>query len=59
MSTPGFISSFTSCFVMVILGIALLITGKKGPATTTILGIDSKILGAVWGFVFLGMLMGW
>lgn len=58
MSTPGFISVLTSCFVMVILGIALLITGKKSLAAT-ILGIDSIILGAVWGFVFLGMLMGW
>lgn len=58
MSTPGFISGFTSCFVMVILGIMLLITGKKDLAAT-ILGIDSIILGAVWGFVFLGMLMGW
>lgn len=54
MSTLG----FTSCFVMVILGIRLLITGKKDPAAT-ILGINSIILGAVWGFVFLGMLMGW
>ena len=58
MSTPGFISGFTSCFVMVILGIVLLITGKKDLAAT-ILGIDSIILGAVWGFVFLGMLLGW
>lgn len=58
MSTPGFISGFTSCFVMVILGIMLLITGKKDMAAT-ILGIDSIILGAVWGFVFLGMLIGW
>jgi len=58
MSTPGFISGFTSCFVMVILGIMLLITGKKDMGAT-ILGIDSIILGAVWGFVFLGMLMGW
>ena len=58
MSTPGFISGLTSCFVMVILGIMLLITGKKDLAAT-ILGIDSIILGAVWGFVFLGMLMGW
>lgn len=58
MSTPGFISGFTSCFVMVILGIMLLITGKKDLAAT-ILGIDSIILGAVWGFVFLGMLIGW
>ena len=58
MSTPGFISGLTSCFVMVILGIMLLITGKKHLAAT-ILGIDSIILGAVWGFVFLGMLMGW
>ena len=58
MSTPGFISGFTSCFVMVILGIALLITGKKDLAAA-ILGIDSIILGAVWGFVFLGMLIGW
>ena len=58
MSAPGFISSFTSCFVMVILGIALLITGKKDLAAT-ILGIDSIILGAVCGFVFLSMLMGW
>ena len=58
MSTPGFISGFTSCFVMVILGIMLLITGKKDLAAT-ILGIDSIILGAVWGFVFLGMLKGW
>lgn len=54
MSTPGFIS----CFVMVSLGVMLLITGKKGLATT-ILAMDSIILGAVWGFVFLGMLMGW
>lgn len=54
MSTPGFISGF----VMVILGIMLLITGKKDLAAT-ILGIDSIILGAVWGFVFLGMVMGW
>ena len=51
MSTLGFIS----CFVM---GIALLITGKKDLAAT-ILGIDSIIPGAVWGFVFLGMLVGW
>lgn len=58
MSTPGFISGFTSCFVMVILGVALLITGKKNLAAT-ILGIDSIILGAVWGFAFLGMLMDW
>lgn len=58
MSTLGFISGLTSCFVMVILGIMLLITGKKGLATT-ILGINSIILGAVWGFVFLGMLVGW
>lgn len=58
MSTPGFISGFTSCFVMVILGIMVLITGKKDMATT-IIGIDSIILGAVWVFVFLGMLMGW
>jgi hypothetical protein len=43
---------------MVILGIMLLITGKKDMGAT-ILGIDSIILGAVWGFVFLGMLMGW
>ena len=34
------------------------VTGKKSLAAT-ILGIDSIILGAVWGFVFLGMLMGW
>ena len=54
MSTPGFISGF----VMVILGIMLLITGKKDLAAT-ILGIDSIIPGAVWGFVFLGMVMGW
>ena len=39
-------------------GIMLLITGKKDPATTT-LGTDSKILGAVRGFVFPGMAMGW
>lgn len=58
MSTLGFISGFTSCFVMVILGIMLLITGKKDLAAT-ILGIDSIILGVVWGFVFLGMVMGW
>lgn len=54
MSTPGFIS----CFVVVILGIMLLITGKKDLAAA-ILGIDSIILGAMWGFVFLGMLVGW
>lgn len=58
MSAPGFISGFIGCFVMVILGIMLLIIGKKDLAAT-ILGINSIILGAVWGFVFLGMLMGW
>lgn len=58
MSTLGFITGFTSCFVMVILGIALLVIGKKGLATT-ILATDSIILGTVGGFVLLGMLMGW
>ena len=58
MTTIGYITGFTSCFVMVILGIALLIAGKNDPAAN-ILGIVSVILGTVWGFVFLGMLMGW
>ena len=30
-----------------------------GSQSVLSLGIDSIILGAVWGFVFLGMLVGW
>lgn len=58
MTTLGFITGFTSCVVMVILGIALRITSKNDLGAT-ILSMTSIILGAVWGFVFLGMLMGW
>lgn len=58
MTTLGFITGFTSCVVMVILGTALRITSKNDPGAT-ILSMPSTILGAVWGFVFLSMLMGW
>lgn len=58
MTTLGFIPGFTSCFVMVILGVALRITSKNDLGAT-ILSMTSIILGAAWGFVFLGMLMGW
>lgn len=49
---------FASCIVMLGLGIALLVAFKND-AAATILGMVSTILGAAWGFVFLGMLMGW
>lgn len=58
MTTLGFITGFTSCVVMVILGAALRITSKNDLGAT-ILSMTSIILGAVWGFVFLSMLMGW
>lgn len=38
--------------------ITLRITSKNGLGAT-ILSMTSIIPGAVWGFVFLGMLMGW
>lgn len=49
---------FTICIAMLGLGIALLVTAKKDVAAN-ILGTVSVILGTAWGFVFLGMLMGW
>lgn len=58
MTTIGYIAGFTSCIVMLGLGIALLVTAKNDVAAA-ILGIVSAILGIAWGFIFLGMLMGW
>jgi hypothetical protein len=58
MTTIWDIAGFTSCIAMLGLGIALLVTAKKDVAAN-ILGIVSVILGTAWGFVFLGMLMGW
>ena len=57
MTTIGYISGLASCIIMLGLGIALLVT-VKNDAAVTILGMVSTILGAAWGFVFLGMLMG-
>lgn len=58
MTTIWYITGFTSCIVMLGLGIALLVTAKKDVAAN-ILGIVSVILGTAWGFAFLGMAMGW
>lgn len=54
MITIGFIA----CIAMLGLGIKLLVTAKNDVAAN-VLGMVSTILGVVWGFVFLGMLMGW
>ena len=58
MTTIGYGIGFTSCIGMLGLGIALLVTAKNDVAAN-ILGIVSGILGTAWGFIFLGMLMGW
>lgn len=58
MTSLGFITGLTSCVVTVILGTALRITSKNDLGAT-ILGMVYTILGAAWGFVFLGMLMCW
>lgn len=58
MVTVGYITGFASCIIMLGLGIALLVT-VKNDAAAAILGMVSTILGAAWGFIFLGMLMSW
>lgn len=58
MLTFDYIAGLASCVFMVILGIALRIT-IKNDLGVTILSMTSIILGVVWGFVFLGMPMGW
>lgn len=55
---PNWYGVTASCIIMLGLGIALLVTVKNDVAVT-ILGVVSIILGVAWGFVYLGMLMGW
>ena len=54
MVTVAYIASL----VMLGLGIALRVIVKNDLAVT-ILGMVSIVLGAAWGFIFLGTLMSW
>lgn len=58
MTTIGVITGFIGCVIILVSGIIQLVTAKNDVAAN-ILGMVSAILGAVWGFDFLGMLMGW